>query len=94
MSFFPPPMEYIKPAHIGGMLSRLRGIAWTIRTVSTRDRRACEVELSAEDRHVYPRLLPLVDAVHEEIPAGLSTRESEHFMKLTGKVLGASWTSR
>ena len=87
-------MEYTRPAHIGGMLSRLRGIAWTIRTVSTRDRRACEVELSAEGRRVYSRLLPLVDAIQEEILAGLSTRESEHFMKLTGKALGTSWTSR
>lgn len=74
-------------ATIGGVIDRLEQKGYVARTVSKHDRRAREVNLSAEGRAVYHRILPLVTALQSEILGGLDPTERAEFLRLAEKAI-------
>lgn len=74
-------------ATIGGVIDRLEQKGYVARTVSKHDRRAREVNLSAEGRAVYHRILPLVTALQSEILGGLDPTERAEFLRLAAKAI-------
>lgn len=74
-------------ATIGGVIDRLEQKGYVARTVSKHDRRAREVQLSAEGRALYHRILPLVADLQSEILGGLDPAERTEFLRLAEKAI-------
>jgi DNA-binding MarR family transcriptional regulator len=68
-------------ATIGGVIDRLESKGLVERTVSEQDRRARVVRLTDRGRQLYTQLLPLVDAVQEEILAPLPNANRDNFIE-------------
>jgi DNA-binding MarR family transcriptional regulator len=74
-------------ATIGGVVDRLEHKGWVQRTVSTQDRRARALHLTAEGFRVLMALRPVVEELQAQILARLSPAEREHFVALARKAL-------
>lgn len=74
-------------ATIGGVVDRLEGKGLVQRQVSSRDRRAREVRLTAQGAAVFARMLPLVEALQVEILEHLDDAERAQLMALMRKAL-------
>ncbi len=71
---------------IGGVLDRLEAKGLLTRTVSDRDRRARVLALSENGQQVLREVTPVVQALQDEILAGLSPDERATFVALAEKV--------
>lgn len=76
-------------ATIGGVIDRLEQKGLVSRVVSTRDRRARELSLTAEGSALYASFLPSVRAFQEDILPGLEAGERATFLRLAAKVARA-----
>lgn len=76
-------------ATIGGVIDRLVSKGLAQRTVSTQDRRARELRLTAEGEQFFAALLPVVQGFQDDILDGLTLEERTTFMQLARKVIGA-----
>ncbi len=74
-------------ATIGGVIDRLEKKGWISRVVSDRDRRARELTLTDEGKRVLSAILPIVQAVQQDILHPLSDAERECFVSLARKVV-------
>jgi len=74
-------------ATIGGVIDRLEQKGYVSRTVSSQDRRAREVRLTAQGLDVFTEILPLVRALQQEILPGLDQAERASFMQLARKAI-------
>ena len=74
-------------ATIGGVIDRLEQKGWIRRVVSERDRRARELSLTAEGKHVFSALLPIVRDLQDEILQPLSATDRSSFLKLARQVV-------
>ena len=74
-------------ATIGGVIDRLEQKGLITRSVSARDRRAREVNLTKNGYHTYSSVLPVVAALQEEILGGLNKEEQSEFLRLAGKAI-------
>lgn len=74
-------------ATIGGVIDRLEGKGLIERVVSSRDRRAREVRLTAEGERAYAVLLPIVRDLQEDILGGLTAAERSRFLALAAKAV-------
>tara|TARA_R110002012_G_scaffold77282_8_gene195646 strand:+ start:144128 stop:144592 length:465 start_codon:yes stop_codon:yes gene_type:complete len=74
-------------ATIGGVIDRLEQKGYVSRTVSSQDRRAREVRLTAQGLEVFTEILPLVRALQQEILPGLDQAEQARFMQLARKAI-------
>lgn len=77
-------------ATIGGVIDRLEAKGLVERVVSTRDRRAREVRLTARGAETFAALLPIVRAVQDEILAPLAPDERAPFMAAMQKLIDAA----
>jgi DNA-binding MarR family transcriptional regulator len=75
-------------ATIGGVIDRLEQKGWIRRVVSERDRRARELSLTAEGKRVRSTLLPIVQALQDEILQSLRGADRACFLKLARQLLG------
>lgn len=73
-------------ATIGGVIDRLEVKKFVKRTVSKRDRRAREVELTKEGLAALEAMKPIVLELQNEILAGLAPDEREVFVSLAEKL--------
>lgn len=71
---------------IGGVVDRLVRKGHLRRTVSKRDRRARQLQLTAQGEDVLRKVTPIVDKVQGEMLAGLSSAEADQLVSLLGKV--------
>lgn len=76
-------------ATIGGVIERLVHKGWVARVVSERDRRARELTLTVEGEQVLADLVPRVQALQDDILAGLGEAERVRFLKLARQALRA-----
>ena len=74
-------------ATIGGVIDRLEKKGWISRVVSTRDRRARELSLTAEGHQVLAALSPIVQSLQKGILHPLSEAEQQFFIHLTRRVV-------
>ncbi len=74
-------------ATIGGVIDRLEQKGYVSREVSKRDRRAREVRLTRRGLRVFQNILPVVEALQNNILSGLNERERAQFMRLAAKVI-------
>ncbi|WP_323037130.1 MarR family transcriptional regulator [Pararhodobacter sp.] len=79
-------------ATIGGVIDRLVSKGYVARTVSDRDRRAREVQLTAEGARLFDDLLPLVRGLQDEILSKLTPAERETFVALAHKTINNNAT--
>ncbi len=80
---------------ITGVVERLEGKGLVTRRVSTRDRRARELEITQAGREMLDRIRPAVDAAQEQIVGGLSADEAADLKRLLRKaVLAGNELSR
>ncbi|MCB1356713.1 MAG: MarR family transcriptional regulator [Maritimibacter sp.] len=77
-------------ATIGGVIDRLEQKGLVTRNVSRQDRRAREVWPTDAGVEAYCASLPVVNAVQDEILAGLTDPERALFMQLATKALTAA----
>lgn len=76
-------------ATIGGVIDRLEHRGLVSRNVSRQDRRAREVWPTDRGTQVYEASLPVVEALQEDILAGLDPSERRLFLDLAAKTLRA-----
>jgi len=74
-------------ATIGGVVDRLVQKKLMRREISSRDRRARELYLTAEGERVYEAITPIVMALQSRITEGLTAEESKIFLELLGKAV-------
>lgn len=74
-------------ATIGGVIDRLEQKGLVTRNVSRSDRRAREVWPTDKGAQVLAALLPVVEAMQDEILAGLDGIERTRFLELAAKAL-------
>lgn len=74
-------------ATIGGVVDRLQQKGLIARRVSGRDRRAREIELTAQGAALYDRFLPVVRDLQDEILQELTADERRVFLALARKAL-------
>lgn len=74
-------------ATIGGVIERLEQKGWVRRVVSERDRRARELSLTPEGEQLLAHLVPVVQALQDEILQALSESERRRFMALARQAL-------
>lgn len=75
-------------ATIGGVIDRLESKGLVRRTVSTEDRRARLLQLTAQGKQLLAACRPVVEALQADILAPLSAREQAAFLALAHKALG------
>lgn len=76
-------------ATIGGVLDRMEGKGLIARRVSRRDRRARELRLTSAGAALLTRAQPEVEALQQDILAGLSEAEQAQFLALAAKLAQA-----
>ncbi len=74
-------------ATIGGVIDRLEQKGYVERTVSRRDRRAREVRATKLGQKEFDAILPIVEALQNDVLAGLDDPEKELFRILAQKVI-------
>jgi DNA-binding MarR family transcriptional regulator len=74
-------------ATIGGVIDRLEQKGWILRVVSTRDRRARELSLTAEGERIRSAVLPVVRELQRDILHPLSEADRASFLKLARQVV-------
>lgn len=74
-------------ATIGGVIERLEQKGWIRRVVSERDRRARELSLTPEGERIRSALLPIVQALQDEILHPLNEEDRACFLKLARQVV-------
>ena len=74
-------------ATIGGVIDRLEQKGYVERTVSRRDRRAREVRATKLGQKEFDAILPIVEALQNDVLAGLNDPEKELFRTLAQKVI-------
>ncbi|MGY6534236.1 MAG: MarR family winged helix-turn-helix transcriptional regulator [Pararhodobacter sp.] len=79
-------------ATIGGVIDRLEGKKLIARRISRRDRRARELTLSDTGALLLLRVQPVVEALQDDILAGLDPAEKAQFIALAGKLAQAGNT--
>jgi len=75
-------------ATIGGVVDRLEQKGLLQRQVSAQDRRARELQLTAEGKRLLKACRPVVEALQPDILAPLTATERKAFMALAHKALG------
>lgn len=80
-------------ATIGGVIDRLDQKNYVIRSVSPRDRRAREVQLSEQGQRLHQQVLPLIESMQDEMLEALTPEERSVFLTLARKALGAATDS-
>jgi DNA-binding MarR family transcriptional regulator len=80
-------------ATIGGVIDRLEHKGWVRRIVSGRDRRARELSLTAEGLCVRNALMPVVQALQDEILQPLNAADRARFLELAQRVV-SEWERR
>ncbi|RUP29242.1 MAG: MarR family transcriptional regulator [Curvibacter sp.] len=76
-------------ATIGGVIDRLEQKGWVRRVVSERDRRARELSLSPEGANIHATLLPIVQALQDDILGPLTEAERTAFLDLASRAVRA-----
>ncbi len=76
-------------ATLGKVIDRLEAKALVDRSVSLKDRRARQLQLTEAGEAVLAKVQPLVDAVQGEILTGLSKEEQDQFLALLQKATSA-----
>ncbi len=79
----------IDKATAGGVVDRLQQKGLVDRRISTRDRRARELRLTASGNRVLDRVAPVVAALQAEILGSLSEDERSAFVMLAQKATSA-----
>lgn len=74
---------------ITGVIDRLVQKGLLIRRASRRDRRARELELTAEGQRVLRAIAPAVESAQRVLMRGLNARESAELMRLLRKAIAA-----
>ena len=74
-------------ATIGGVVDRLEKKNYITRTVSQNDRRARQVRLTELGLQVFNDVCPLVEALQQDILAGLDESERQQFLMLARKLV-------
>lgn len=74
-------------ATIGGVIDRLEHKGYLNRNISKRDRRARECRLSPQGIKLIEEVSPLVEALQQEILAGLDQNEYHQFIELAQKAV-------
>lgn len=74
-------------ATIGGVIDRLEQKGYVERTISRRDRRAREVRATKLGQKEFDAILPIVEALQNDVLAGLNDPEKELFRTLAQKVI-------
>lgn len=74
---------------IGGVVDRLVQKGYVKRTVSRRDRRARELELTPAGKETLAMLRPVVRRIQNEIIGGLTDEEKQTFLALLKKTADA-----
>jgi DNA-binding MarR family transcriptional regulator len=74
-------------ATIGGVIDRLEQKGYVERTISRRDRRAREVRATKLGQKEFDAILPIVEALQNDVLAGLDDPEKELFRTLAQKVI-------
>lgn len=77
-------------ATIGGVIDRLEKKGWISRTPSPTDKRAKIVSLTNDGTATFLRLQPEVQALQQDILAGLSVEQQQEFMQLARQALKTS----
>lgn len=77
-------------ATITGVIDRLEAKNYVCRTVSKRDRRIREINLTDAGREVILRMIPTVRSLQNEILMGLTVEERETFVRLAKKAADAA----
>lgn len=72
---------------IGGVIDRLVQKGYVKRTISKRDKRARELNLTQAGEKIFEEILPVVTALQKEITGGLTKAEQTTFLKLANKAL-------
>ncbi|MFD1341518.1 MarR family winged helix-turn-helix transcriptional regulator [Litorisediminicola beolgyonensis] len=75
-------------ATIGGVIDRLEQKGYVTRAVSARDRRARDVRATPVGRDLFDRVLPIVEALQDDVLAGLDAAERAQFLRLARKAIG------
>jgi len=75
-------------ATIGGVVDRLEQKGLLQRSVSAQDRRARELQLTADGKRLLKASRPVVESLQAEILAPLTAAERKAFMALAHKALG------
>lgn len=73
-------------ATIGGVIDRLEHKGWVRRVVNERDRRARELSLTPEGERTHAALLPVVQALQDDILGPLNDVERAHLLRLARKM--------
>ena len=76
-------------ATIGGVIDRLVQKGYVARRVSASDRRAREIEITAEGRSVFDAAYPEIERLQDDILTGLTTEERQTFLTLARKLIDA-----
>lgn len=76
-------------ATIGGVIERLEGKGLLVRRVAPGDRRARQVRLTEAGAALLAAVLPQVEALQDEILAGLGAAERAQFVALAARVAQA-----
>lgn len=79
-------------ATIGGVVERLELKGLVRRTVSSRDRRARELTLTAEGGATFRAMLPVVQRLQADILGALTAEERGRFLLLARQALGEGGT--
>ena len=74
-------------ATLGGVIGRLEAKGLVQRVISPEDRRARQLQLSAEGRQLLAAVRPVVEALQADILAPLSCAEQASFVALAAKAL-------
>ena len=74
-------------ATIGGVIDRLEQKGYVERTISRRDRRTREVRATKLGQKEFDAILPIVEALQNDVLAGLDDPEKELFRTLAQKVI-------
>lgn len=73
-------------ATIGNVIDRLEQLGLVNRLVSTRDRRAKVISLTQSGAKALTTLIPIVQALQNDILKGLSDAEKAEFIRLAAKI--------
>lgn len=76
-------------ATLGGVVDRLERKGLVRREISAHDRRARALHLSGAGRTLLRRARPLVEALQEDILAGLDAREQRELLRMLRKTVDA-----
>jgi len=74
---------------ITGVVDRLAQKSLLVRQASSRDRRAHELQITAEGRRTLVKVEPAVEAAQRTMLRGLTADEAEEFLRLLGKAIAA-----